>query len=348
MSDNYKKSGVDIHKGYEVVEWIKKIVAQKFDTKLSNNIGSFGCIFDLSSLNYQKPVLVSGTDGVGTKLLLAIEANQHKTIGIDLVAMCVNDILTLGAKPLYFLDYIAVEKINLEIITDIITGIVDGCIQSNCTLLGGETAEMKDMYIKNHYDLAGFITGVVEKDKLIDYKKNVKENNKIIAINSSGIHSNGYSLVRKIFFKDHNYNYDHKFEELETNLITELLKPTKIYVDIISELQNQNFKINAMANITGGGFIENIPRVIPNGLSAKINKTKIKSQNIFKLMQRLGNISEDEMYNVFNMGVGFIIIADNEEAKKIANFINGFKDYKANIIGEIINNSKTKIELIND
>ncbi|QGS52263.1 phosphoribosylformylglycinamidine cyclo-ligase [Spiroplasma tabanidicola] len=347
MSDNYKKSGVDLNKGYEIVDSIKKIVSEKFNSKYSNNIGSFGCAYDLSSLNYQKPVLVSGTDGVGTKLLLAIEANNHKTIGIDLVAMCVNDILTLGAKPLYFLDYIAVEKINVDTIRDIITGIVEGCLQSDCSLLGGETAEMKDMYIKNHYDLAGFITGAVEKDQLIDYK-NVKEDDVIIAINSSGIHSNGYSLVRKIFFKDNNFSFDHKFEELDCDLITELLKPTKIYVDVISSLIEKNYAISAMANITGGGLIENIPRVIPNGLCANIDTKKINVLNIFKVMQNLAKIKNDEMFNVFNMGVGFVVIVNKNNAQEVLDFINNFKDYNANIIGSVISNKETKIKLNHD
>ncbi|AKX34576.1 phosphoribosylformylglycinamidine cyclo-ligase [Spiroplasma litorale] len=345
MSESYKKSGVDLNKGYEVVDNIKKIVSEKFGGKYKNNIGNFGCAFDLSPYDFKKPVLVSGTDGVGTKLLLAIESDNHKTIGIDLVAMCVNDILTLGAKPLYFLDYIAVDKINVEIVTDIISGIVEGCLQSDCSLLGGETAEMRDMYIKGHYDLAGFITGAVDKDSIIDFN-NVKKDDQIISIKSSGIHSNGYSLVRKIFFKDNNYDFKHKFEELDCDLITELLKPTKIYADIVNELITNKFYISGMANITGGGLIENIPRVIPTGLCAEIYQKNISTPKIFDIMQSIGNINQEEMYNVFNMGVGFVIITNKENSESILNFINGYKDYEASIIGQIIEHNDKKINII--
>ncbi|ASP28675.1 phosphoribosylformylglycinamidine cyclo-ligase [Spiroplasma corruscae] len=347
MSQNYKKSGVDIHKGYEVVNRIKKIVSDKLDTKFISSIGSFGCSYDLSELNYKKPILVSGTDGVGTKLLLAIEANNHKSIGIDLVAMCVNDILTLGAKPLYFLDYIAIDKIDVDKIEDIIIGIVQGCLESDCSLLGGETAEMKDMYIKNHYDLAGFITGCVEKEKIIDFN-NVKVKDKIIAIQSSGVHSNGYSLVRKIFFKDNNYKFDHKFEELDCDLITELLKPTKIYADIINEIINSGIKVSAMANITGGGIIENIPRVIPKNLCARINKNKIEVPPIFNIMQSISSINDYEMFNVFNMGVGFVVIVKDQDEARLLKLINNYKSYKAFTIGEIINYQEERIVINND
>ncbi|AKU80233.1 phosphoribosylformylglycinamidine cyclo-ligase [Spiroplasma turonicum] len=345
MSENYKKSGVDIHKGYEVVNRIKKIVTNKFDANLSSNIGNFGCVFDLSKLNLKNPLLVSGTDGVGTKLLLAIESNIHNTIGVDLVAMCVNDIITLGATPLYFLDYIAVDKINVEIIESIITGIVDGCLQSECSLIGGETAEMQDMYIKNHYDLAGFITGAVEKEKIIDFK-NVKPGNKIIAISSSGIHSNGYSLVRKIFFKDNNFKFDHKFEELDCSLITELMKPTKIYSKLVKNLMHSNIKINAMANITGGGLIENIPRALPKGLCANIFKSKLRINPIFNLMQRIGNIDEDEMFNIFNMGVGFVLIVDEDTHLDVVKLINKTDEYNSYLIGEVTQSNES-IRLIN-
>ncbi len=326
----YKKAGVDVERGYEVVEQIKEDVLKTQNRNVINNFGSFGGLFDISELGYDKPVLVSGCDGVGTKLNIAIKANDYSTIGQDLVAMSLNDIVTIGAKPLFFLDYIAVNKIDINQIKPLVTSMANALSTCDCALLGGETAEMGALYKKGDFDLAGFVTGVVEKDKMIDIN-NVCANDVIIGIESSGIHSNGYSLINKTFFYDNSYNLDDKFEEI--TLKEELLKPTKLYVNQMLSL-NEKYNIKSAMHITGGGFVENIPRGIPDGLMCNIKKDSHPIPKIFKLVQKLNSISDDQMYEIFNMGIGMCIVVDKNEALDIINHLKKLGD-NAYVIGDV-------------
>lgn len=334
MSNKYAESGVSLESGYESVKRIQKHIKKTNNLGTMGNIGNFGGLFDLSKYNVKNPVLVSGTDGVGTKLLLAQEANIHNTIGIDLVAMCVNDVLCIGAQPLFFLDYIAVGKNNPETIEQIVEGISEGCVQSGCALIGGETAEMPDMYTGNHYDLAGYTTGVVDKEQMLDVT-NVKEGDILIGLQSSGIHSNGYSLVRKIFFKDYNFNLNSYFKEMDKTLQEELLTPTRIYVEGVVECLKE-CKVNAISHITGGGFIENIPRALNEGQGVKIDESTLPNMPIFPLMERLGEIEHSEMYNIFNMGIGMVLILDKSQEEKALSILDKF-GYNPRVIGEVTN-----------
>lgn len=336
-SDVYAKAGVDITAGYKSVELIKKHIAKTNIKGVISSIGGFGGLFELDLKGIKKPVLVSGTDGVGTKLKIAFSMNKHDTIGIDCVAMCVNDIICVGAKPLIFLDYIACGKNYPEKISEIVKGIAKGCVQSNCALIGGETAEMPDFYAKDEYDLAGYSTGIVDKSKIINNSL-IKKGDIIIALSSSGIHSNGFSLVRKILNID-NSNINNVVKELGKKSIGEiLLTPTKIYVKPILKLLKK-IKVKGISHITGGGFYENIPRCIPNGLCAEIEKNKIKILPIFKYIQKIGNIEERDMFNTFNMGVGMCIIVSKKDAEKTIEILNSCKE-DAYIIGKIIENKE--------
>ena len=336
-SDIYAKAGVDITAGYKSVELIKKHIAKTNIKGVISSIGGFGGLFELDLIGIKKPVLVSGTDGVGTKLKIAFLMNKHDTIGIDCVAMCVNDIICVGAKPLIFLDYIACEKNYPEKISEIVKGIAKGCVQSNCALIGGETAEMPDFYAKDEYDLAGYSTGIVDKSKIINNSL-IKKGDIIIALSSSGIHSNGFSLVRKILNID-NSNINNVVKELGKKSIGEiLLTPTKIYVKPILKLLKK-IKVKGISHITGGGFYENIPRCIPNGLCAEIEKNKIKILPIFKYIQKIGNIEERDMFNTFNMGVGMCIIVSKKDAEKTIEILSSCKE-DAYIIGKIIENKE--------
>lgn len=336
-SDIYAKAGVDITAGYKSVELIKKHIAKTNIKGVISSIGGFGGLFELDLKGIKKPVLVSGTDGVGTKLKIAFLTNKHDTIGIDCVAMCVNDIICVGAKPLIFLDYIACGKNYPEKISEIAKGIAKGCVQSNCALIGGETAEMPDFYDKDEYDLAGYSTGIVDKSKIINNSL-IKKGDIIIALSSSGIHSNGFSLVRKILNID-NSNINNVVKELGKKSIGEiLLTPTKIYVKPILKLLKK-IKVKGISHITGGGFYENIPRCIPNGLCAEIEKNKIKILPIFKYIQKIGNIEERDMFNTFNMGVGMCIIVSKKDAEKTIEILNSCKE-DAYIIGKIIENKE--------
>lgn len=336
-SDIYAKAGVDITAGYKSVELIKKHIAKTNIKGVISSIGGFGGLFELDLKGIKKPVLVSGTDGVGTKLKIAFLMNKHDTIGIDCVAMCVNDIICVGAKPLIFLDYIACGKNYPEKISEIVKGISKGCVQSNCALIGGETAEMPDFYAKDEYDLAGYSTGIVDKSKIINNSL-IKKGDIIIALSSSGIHSNGFSLVRKILNID-NSNINNVVKELGKKSIGEiLLTPTKIYVKPILKLLKK-IKVKGISHITGGGFYENIPRCIPNGLCAEIEKNKIKILPIFKYIQKIGNIEERDMFNTFNMGVGMCIIVSKKDAKKTIEILSSCKE-DAYIIGKIIENKE--------
>lgn len=336
-SDIYAKAGVDITAGYKSVELIKKHIAKTNIKGVISSIGGFGGLFKLDLKGIKKPVLVSGTDGVGTKLKIAFLMNKNDTIGIDCVAMCVNDIICVGAKPLIFLDYIACGKNYPEKISEIVKGISKGCVQSNCALIGGETAEMPDFYAKDEYDLAGYSTGIVDKSKIINNSL-IKKGDIIIALSSSGIHSNGFSLVRKILNID-NSNINNVVKELGKKSIGEiLLTPTKIYVKPILKLLKK-IKVKGISHITGGGFYENIPRCIPNGLCAEIEKNKIKILPIFKYIQKIGNIEERDMFNTFNMGVGMCIIVSKKDAEKTIEILNFCKE-DAYIIGKIIENKE--------
>lgn len=336
-SDIYAKAGVDITAGYKSVELIKKHIAKTNIKGVISSIGGFGGLFELDLKGIKKPILVSGTDGVGTKLKIAFLMNKHDTIGIDCVAMCVNDIICVGAKPLIFLDYIACGKNYPEKISEIVKGIAKGCVQSNCALIGGETAEMPDFYAKDEYDLAGYSTGIVDKSKIINNSL-IKKGDIIIALSSSGIHSNGFSLVRKILNID-NSNINNVVKELGKKSIGEiLLTPTKIYVKPILKLLKK-IKVKGISHITGGGFYENIPRCIPNGLCAEIEKNKIKILPIFKYIQKIGNIEERDMFNTFNMGVGICIIVSKKDAEKTIEILSSCKE-DAYIIGKIIENKE--------
>lgn len=336
-SDIYAKAGVDITAGYKSVELIKKHIVKTNIKGVISSIGGFGGLFELDLKGIKKPILVSGTDGVGTKLKIAFLMNKHDTIGIDCVAMCVNDIICVGAKPLIFLDYIACGKNYPEKISEIVKGISKGCVQSNCALIGGETAEMPDFYAKDEYDLAGYSTGIVDKSKIINNSL-IKKGDIIIALSSSGIHSNGFSLVRKILNID-NSNINNVVKELGKKSIGEiLLTPTKIYVKPILKLLKK-IKVKGISHITGGGFYENIPRCIPNGLCAEIEKNKIKILPIFKYIQKIGNIEERDMFNTFNMGVGMCIIVSKKDAEKTIEILNSCKE-DAYIIGKIIENKE--------
>lgn len=336
-SDVYAKAGVNINAGYKSVELIKKHIAKTNIKGVLSDIGGFGGIFELNLKGINKPVLVSGTDGVGTKLKIAFLMNKHDTIGIDCVAMCVNDIICSGAKPLIFLDYIACGKNYPKKISEIVKGIAKGCVQAGCSLIGGETAEMPGFYSKNEYDLAGYSTGIVDKSKIIDGKK-VKKGDIIIAIASSGVHSNGFSLVRKIF---ENYNLKNPVKELGKKSFGEtLLTPTKIYVKPILKVL-QKVKVKGISHITGGGFYENIPRCIPNGLCAEIEKKNIKILPIFNYIQKCGKLKERDMFNTFNMGVGMCIIVSKSEVNKAIDILNSCGE-DAYIIGNIIE-AKEKI-----
>jgi len=311
MAKSYEQSGVSLEAGYESVRRIKKHIAKTERLGMMGNIGSFGGMFDLSALAMKEPILVSGTDGVGTKLKLAFQMNIHDTIGQDVVAMCVNDVLAQGAQPLFFLDYIAVGKNNPAQIEQIVKGVAEGCILANCALIGGETAEMPDMYQEGEYDIAGFTVGAVEKSKLIDGTK-VSVGNILIGIQSSGVHSNGFSLVRKIVMKDHDFDLHRHYDELNGKLGEVLLTPTKIYVKPVLEVL-KTIDIHAICHITGGGFDENIPRVLKENQGVEIIENSWEKPPVFNFLEKWGNILHREMYNIFNMGIGMILIVKQED-----------------------------------
>lgn len=331
-SSRYSEAGVDIDKGNEFVEQIKEMVASTHQRGVLGGIGGFSSHIAIDTNKYKTPVIVNSTDGVGTKLAVAHLCNKHDTIGIDLVAMCVNDLVVGGATPLSFLDYFAVGELDLSIAKDVVSGIVEGCRQANCSLVGGETAEMPGLYQNKDYDLAGFVTGLVDRDAIID-GSDISAGDKIIGLSSSGLHSNGYSLVRKIFFQDLNYQVDHFIEDLDCTLGEELLRPTRIYVQsILNTLKN--FPINGMVHNTGGGFIDNIPRILPKGCKAIIDKGNWPILPIFSLLQKSGKISEIEMFRTFNMGIGLLAIVDQEKAADIKHHLEALGE-KAYLIGEI-------------
>ena len=328
----YKDSGVDITKGNQLIERIKPIAKSTFRPGVLAGLGGFGAMFEIPLDKYKNPVLISGTDGVGTKLKVAEMLNKHDTIGIDLVAMCVNDLIVQGAEPLFFLDYFATGSLNPDIATSVIEGIGEGCRQSGCSLIGGETAEMPGMYSGEDYDLAGFCVGIAEKSRIIDGSK-VSEGDHIVALGSSGPHSNGYSLIRKVLEKSSPTN-----EQLNS-----LIEPTRIYVRSILSLLN-NLPVHAISHITGGGLLENIPRVLPDHLAAKLDPASWTQPEIFQWLQNQGNIATSEMYRVLNCGVGMVVVISKESSNEAINHLNSCGE-NAWLIGEVVQFDGEQVEI---
>ena len=342
MAEQYKEAGVNLEAGYESVRRIQSHVARTKVKGAIDSLGAFGGMFDLSVYNLKEPVLVSGTDGVGTKLMLAFEMNKHDTIGIDAVAMCVNDVLVQGAKPIYFLDYIAVGQNKPEVIEQIVKGVADGCVQSACALIGGETAEMPDMYDVDHYDLAGFCVGVVDKSKLKD-SRNLKVGDVLIGLPSTGVHSNGFSLVRKVLFKDNHLDAHATYDQLDGQMLGDvLLTPTKIYVKAVSSLFDQ-VDIHAMSHITGGGFYENVPRMLKEGMGVRIDTKAFPRPKIFDFIQQKGKIENQEMYNVFNMGIGFVMAVDPKDVQKVQDALQAIGE-TSYVIGEVTDSGEVDVQ----
>ena len=332
MAVNYEKAGVNLEAGYEVVRRIKQHVASTQRTGTMGNIGAFGGMFDLASLGVKEPVLVSGTDGVGTKLKIAFALDKHDTIGIDAVAMCVNDVLAQGAEPLFFLDYVALGHNIPAKVEAIVAGVAEGCRQAGCALIGGETAEMPGMYEGGDYDIAGFTCGVVEKSQLIDGSK-VKVGDVLVGIASSGVHSNGFSLVRKVV-SDNNLDLNAEYEELNGAKLGEtLLTPTKIYVRQVLEVI-RNCDVHGICHITGGGFDENIPRVLHEGQGLEITEGTWEILPVFRLLEKYGKVPHREMFNIFNMGIGMVIVLDESEAAKAVEILTAAGE-KASVIGRV-------------
>lgn len=344
MPNAYEQAGVSVEAGYEVVRRIKSHVNRTKRPGVMGGIGGFGGLFDLASLGYKDPVLISGTDGVGTKLMIAQMMQKHNTIGVDCVAMCVNDIAAQGAQPLFFLDYIACGKNNPEILEQVVSGVADGCIQAESGLIGGETAEMPGMYDEDEYDLAGFAVGVAERENIVDGSK-ITPGDVLIGLASSGVHSNGFSLVRKALFDIANYNVNSKPEELCGKSIGEvLLEPTKIYVKALKPLF-ANHLIKGVAHITGGGFIENVPRMYADDLAAKIDTSSWSIPPIFSVIEKAGKVPHAEMFNVFNMGIGTILAIDANKADEAMQILKNNNE-QAYVIGKMIKRENVAVELL--
>lgn len=334
MALTYKSAGVDKNEGYNEVNLIKKFITKTYTKGVISELGGFSGLFELNKNDYEQPVLVSGTDGVGTKVKIAQIADIHNTIGIDCVAMCVNDILCQGAKPLFFLDYIATGKLIAQKMASIVEGVANGCIQAGAALIGGETAEMPGIYKENDYDLAGFCVGIADKTKVIDGKKNIKKGNIILALPSSGVHSNGFSLIRKIIFDHKNIPLNTYIEELQKTLQEELLTPTKIYAKAVLAVLEKH-KINGLCHITGGGIYENVPRVLSENLDAKLYESKLPQKKIFELLQQWADISKEEMFGTFNMGIGMLLFVEKEDAEPIKSILKNLNE-QVYEVGEVI------------
>ncbi|MDV5973338.1 Phosphoribosylformylglycinamidine cyclo-ligase [Streptococcus canis] len=335
----YANAGVDVEAGYEVVERIKKHVVRTKRAGVMGALGGFGGMFDLSQTGAKEPVLISGTDGVGTKLMLAIKYGKHDTIGQDCVAMCVNDIIAAGAEPLYFLDYIATGKNEPAKLEQVVAGVAEGCVQAGCALIGGETAEMPDMYGEDDYDLAGFAVGMAEKSQIIDGSR-VAEGDILLGLASSGIHSNGYSLVRRVF---ENYTGDERLPELEGKMLKEvLLEPTRIYVKAVLPLIKEEL-VNGIAHITGGGFTENIPRMFAENLAAEIDESKVPVRPIFKALEKYGNIKHEEMFDIFNMGIGLVLAVNPENVDRVKELL----DEPVYKIGRVVTKTSASVVISN-
>jgi len=334
----YSKAGVNIEKGEKLSRWIKKKIAPISSPRVLSEIGTFAGLYSLgesSKSRYREPVLAATTDGVGTKLKIAHKSNKHNTVGIDLVAMCVNDLLAQRAKPLFFLDYIATGKLFPEVVKEILSGIIEGCHRAECVLLGGETAEMPSFYQEGEYDLAGFAVGILEKESIVKIPE-IRAGDKILGFSSSGLHSNGFSLVRKIFFEKKSYQLSDEIEILGKTLEEELLEPTRIYSKpILYLLEKFPSKIKGIANITGGGLARNIPRILPAGCQAKLYKNSWHPHPIFKLIQKEGNVDEEEMFKVFNMGVGMVLIVSPREEESILQSLSR-QNEEVKIIGKVV------------
>ncbi|MDD2189256.1 MAG: phosphoribosylformylglycinamidine cyclo-ligase [Eubacteriales bacterium] len=329
----YKDAGVDTKEGEKAVKLMKTHVQKTFSDNVLTGLGSFGSLFKLDLEGIKEPVLVAGTDGVGTKLKIAFMVDKHDTIGQDCVAMCVNDVLCQGAKPLFFLDYIATGKVKAEKVADIVKGVADGCVIGECALVGGETAEMPDFYADGEYDMAGFAVGIVDRSKMIDGSK-IKKDDVLIGIASSGIHSNGYSLVRKLFFDIMKLQVNDYVAELGKTVGNALITPTKIYTKACNAVLAKE-PVNGIIHITGGGFFENIPRIIPEGLGVKIDMGSWRILPIFEYIQRSGNIDRNEMFATFNMGIGMIMVVDKDKAETVMDLLKEAGE-EANIIGKIV------------
>lgn len=328
----YADAGVDIDAGAEAVELMKRHVKGTFRPEVMTDLGGFGGLFALNSARYNNPVLVSGTDGVGTKLMVAFMTGKHDTIGIDAVAMCVNDVLVQGAEPLFFLDYLAVGKLVPQRVADIVKGISEGCRQAGCALIGGETAEMPGFYDIEEYDVAGFVVGVVDREKIIDGSK-ISDGDLVIGLPSSGLHSNGYSLARKVLLEISGYSTDTYVEELGRTVGEEMLEPTRIYVQQVLPLL-EKYEIKGMAHITGGGLSENIPRVLPEGTGVVLDSKAWPEKPVFKLIQKIGRIDETEMNRTFNMGIGMVLVVPSSQAAVIIDELSA-RGEKAYIIGRV-------------
>ncbi|WP_321283886.1 phosphoribosylformylglycinamidine cyclo-ligase [uncultured Vibrio sp.] len=331
-SSKYSEAGVDIDKGNHFVSQIKSIVSGTHRRGVLTDIGGFSGLFAIGNEDLKNPVLLASTDGVGTKLSVAKLCNKHDTIGIDLVAMCVNDVIVSGAKPLFFLDYFACSSLDLEVATDVVRGIAEGCKQAQCSLIGGETAEMPGLYQPGDYDLAGFVVGIGDRNALID-GSDIRVGDKIIGLASSGVHSNGYSLVRKIFFEELGKQVDEMIEEFGCTVGEELLRPTRIYVESLSNVLRR-FTIHGLVHITGGGFIDNIPRILPSGCAAHINRGSWPVLPVFSYLQNQGGVTEAEMYRTFNMGIGMMAVVPESDVDDLMHQFkaNGEQPY---LIGEI-------------
>ena len=339
MSVSYKDSGVDVEKGYKAVELMKKHVKATYDSNVLGDLGSFGGFYSIAGEKLKEPILVAGCDGVGTKLKYAFIADRHNTIGIDCVAMCVNDIACQGAKSLIFLDYFATGNLSPETVATVVSGIADGCKLSKCALIGGETAEMPGFYPDGEYDLAGFSVGIVSKEKVIN-GQNIKQGDVLLGLKSSGIHSNGFSLVRKLFGEDKEQLL--KFDKtLNSTIIDALLTPTRIYVESILAL-NEIMDIKGVAHITGGGFFENIPRIFPTGIGCEINLNSYEVPAIFKMMQEKAEISNQQIYNTFNMGIGMVVAVDRNDVEKAKSQLEKTGE-KVVVLGETVNGSGVKL-----
>jgi phosphoribosylformylglycinamidine cyclo-ligase len=342
-SATYKEAGVDIAAGNSFVQMIKPLVKSTFRPEVMTELGGFGGLFSLNASKYKNPVLVSGTDGVGTKLKLAFLADCHDSVGIDLVAMCVNDIVVQGAEPLFFLDYLATGRLEPEKAAQVVAGIAEGCRQAGCALIGGETAEMPGFYSDGEYDIAGFTVGVVEKDQIID-GSSITVGNKLIGIGSSGLHSNGYSLARRIIFDLMGLTITSPLPGATRTVAEELLTPTRIYVRSVLNLL-KDFKINGIAHITGGGLLENVPRILPKGSAAHFKLGTWQMPAIFPLLQKGGNVEQAEMYRTFNMGVGMVLAVDKGDVDDILSRLHGLGE-QAWLIGEVKGMSKSQTEQV--
>jgi phosphoribosylformylglycinamidine cyclo-ligase len=337
MSLTYKDSGVDKEAGYKEVQMIKAFIEKTHIPGVLSHLGGFSGMFQLDISEMKEPVLVSGTDGVGTKLKLAFMMDRHDTIGEDCVAMCANDILCQGAKPLFFLDYIATGKLLPEKMASIVEGVANGCVKAGCALVGGETAEMPGFYQEGEYDVAGFVVGAVDKSKIIS-GDTIQPGDVILGLPSSGLHSNGFSLVRKIVFDRMGYSVDTHIEELGSTIGEELIRPTRIYSEQVLPLL-EKYEVKGLSHITGGGFFENIPRMLPDGTRARVYPNVIRTPKIFKLLQEWGEIEEEEMYGTFNMGVGMVLVAAPDEAERIAHHLVE-RDEDFYVLGEVIEGEK--------